>query len=260
MSIKVINQVMQTTDYNLFKKLEGNRTVNKAHIRRLTDSFKKSYLVCPIIVNQNYEIIDGQHRFESAKNLKLPVNFIMLNDYGIKEVQTLNSNMSNWKREDYLDAFCDLGEEEYIKFRDFMHQFPDFKMSACEAILTGELSSSSGKRTTDKNLKSDNNKRGSMIIKYFENGDLIIPDLEASKDIARKILQIKPFYDGFNRRSFVSAMLGVMRNENYDHNKFISKLKMQPNSLFHCANVGQYKQVIEDIFNYRSSNKVSLKF
>lgn len=259
MSIKVINQVLQTTDYNLFKKLEGNRAVNNAHVKRLLDSFRKAKLQCPIIVNQHYEIIDGQHRFESSKKLGLPIDFIVCNDYGLKEVQMLNSNMANWKREDYLNAFCDLGEPEYLKFRQFMDTYPEFGIASADAILTGNLSSGH-KNTTSKEARSENNTRGHLTVRYFENGDLFIPNYELSQINADKILQIKSYYDGFNRAVFVRAMLGVFRNENYDHEKFIRKLKSQPNALYHCQNVSQYKQVIEDIFNYRSINKVSLKF
>lgn len=79
--MKIVNQVNQTNDYNLFKSLKGNRNVNKLHVQRLKESFKGDYLMSPIIVNQNYEIIDGQHRFNAAKDLSLPVNFIICNDY-----------------------------------------------------------------------------------------------------------------------------------------------------------------------------------
>ena len=83
--MKVVNQVNQTTDYSKFKTLKGNRSVNKLHVKRLQKSFKQSYLLSPIIVNQNYEIIDGQHRFNAAKAENLPVNFILCNDYGLNE-------------------------------------------------------------------------------------------------------------------------------------------------------------------------------
>ena len=105
--ISVINNVLQTDDYSMFKILEGNRCVNKLHVRRLKESFKDAYLLSPIVVNQHFQIIDGQHRFEAAKEMKLPINFIVCNDYSLKEVQLLNTNMKNWKKEDYLTAYRD---------------------------------------------------------------------------------------------------------------------------------------------------------
>jgi ParB-like chromosome segregation protein Spo0J len=84
--MKVVNQVNQTNDYEMFKTLDGNRTVNKLHVSRLKESFKTAYLLSPILINQQNQIIDGQHRFEAAKILGLPVNYIICNDYGLKEV------------------------------------------------------------------------------------------------------------------------------------------------------------------------------
>lgn len=255
--MKIVNQVNQTNDYNLFKSLKGNRSVNKLHVQRLKESFKGDYLMSPIIVNQSYEIIDGQHRFNAAKDLNLPVNFIICNDYSLAEVQILNTNMKNWKKEDYLNAFCDLKHPEYLKFRNFMRQFPAFGISASEAILTGQLSVKQG---TDSSLEFSNSKSGRYTIKYFEQGDLVISDMEYSKECAEKIMMIKPYYEGFNRISFVRSMLGIFRIENYNHSQLLDRLKSSPTALQHCANVTQYKLLIEDIYNFRSREKVSLRF
>lgn len=256
--MKTVNQVNQTNDYNLFKSLQGNRNVNKLHVQRLKESFKGSYLMSPIIVNQNYEIIDGQHRFNAAKDLGLPVNFIICNDYSLDEVKILNTNMKNWRKEDYLNAFCDLKYPEYLKFRNFMRKFPYFGISASEAILTGSLSGA--KRETDLKREFTNSKSGAYAVKYFEQGDLVIPDWDYSLECAEKIMMIKPYYDGFNRISFVRAMLGVFRIEYYNHSQLLDRLKSSPTALQHCANVTQYKLLIEDIYNFRSREKVSLRF
>ena len=79
-----VNQIHQTTDYSMFQTLEGNRNLNKLHLKRLKNSFQKKYLLSPIIVNEKFEIIDGQHRFEAGKQLGLPINFLIAPNYGIK--------------------------------------------------------------------------------------------------------------------------------------------------------------------------------
>jgi len=255
----VVNQVNSTNDYSKFKTLQGNRNVNSLHVRRLRESFKEHYLLSPIIVNQNFEIIDGQHRFEAAKELNLPINFIICNNYSLKEVQLLNANMKNWKKQDYLNAYCDLGYPEYLKFREFMMKFPDFGMASAEAILLNSLHK--GQFTSKSNeLKSDTNKDGSYMVKYFQEGDLVIPNYEMSIENAEKIMMIKPYYEGFGRAIFVIAMLGIFRIEYYSHSRLIERLAANPTALQHCANVTQYKFMIEDIYNFRSREKVSLRF
>ena len=255
--MKVVNQVNQTNDYSMFRTLEGNRQVSKLHVNRLKESFKTAYLLSPILINQQNQIIDGQHRFEAAKALGLPINYIICNDYGLKEVQILNTNMKNWKKEDYLNAYCDVKHPEYLKFRNFMMRFPDFGIKVCEILLTNRQS---GKQATDYGREFTNNKYGKYTVKYFEEGDLFIPDYEKSVEFAEKIMMIKPYYDGYNKATFVAAMHGIFKNEYYNHAKLIERLNANPTALQHCANVTQYKLLIEDIYNFRSREKVSLRF
>lgn len=256
MTTKVINQVYETTDYSLFKTLEGNRSVQKLHVKRLKDSFQIQKLQSPIIVNEKFEIIDGQHRFNASKDLGLPVDYIVCNNYGLKEVQQLNSNSSNWKSMDYLNAFCDMGHQEYIKFRNFMNEYPDFGFRACEMLLT--LRSTGRKQGVDR--ENAETKNGRVLIKYFENGELEIPDLKLSKKYAAMLMQIKPFFTEFAQSGFVGTMIGMFKNENYEHDVFIKRLKAQPNALYPCKNREQYKLLIEEIYNHKSRNKVSLRF
>ena len=65
--MKQVNQVLMTNDYSMFESMSGNRDVNDLHIKRLKESMQEKYISVPIIVNEKNQIIDGQHRFQSAK-------------------------------------------------------------------------------------------------------------------------------------------------------------------------------------------------
>lgn len=248
-----VNQVKQTTDYSKFKTLKGNRNVNSLHVERIKRSIKEDYLMSPIIVNERFEIIDGQHRFSAIKAMNLPVNFIVVEGYGLREVQLLNTNMSNWKKIDYLNAFCDLGYPEYLKMRQFMKDFPEFGIQVSEYILVDNTMGANSK--TDK-VQGEESGR----IRSFQQGDLKIKDLKLSYENAEKIMMLKPYYDGFNRATFVKAMIGLFKHPNYNHSQMLQKLKLQPLAIGHCANVSQYKILLENIYNYKSREKVSLQY
>lgn len=63
-----------TSDYFRFKILDGNRDVLKSHVNKIKESMKKFGWIGPgIIVNEKFEIIDGQTRFYAAKELGLPM-------------------------------------------------------------------------------------------------------------------------------------------------------------------------------------------
>ena len=241
--MKVVNQVNQTTDYSMFKPLGGNRKVNMLHVNRLKKSFKEHYLFSPILVNEKHQIIDGQHRFIAAKDMQLPINYTVVHGYSLKEVQTLNANSKNWNKLDYLNAYCDLGYENYLEMRKFMRTFPDFGIAVSEMILTSKKANNNGDRC-----------------RKFTDGGLDIPDLNASYDNAEKVMMFKGLHEKFSSPAFVSAVLQLFAHPNYDHSHMIRKIKLDPSALVPCMTAPQYKMVLEDIFNYKSRNKVSLRY
>lgn len=243
--------VSQTKDYDQFKVLVGNRKPNELHIRRLMSSFQDHYLFSPILVNEEMQIIDGQHRYQAAKRLDLTINYIVVPGYGLEEVQILNTNSTNWTKADYLKAYCDQGLEPYLKMRDFMLKFPEFGVAVSELILTDASSDAVDYKLVDQEI---------VKLRSFQNGHLVIPDLEKSYETAEKVMMFKPYYAGFFRRVFVSTLITLFKNENYFHEEMISKLKNQPSALTNCSNVGQYKLLLEDIYNYRRREKISLRY
>ena len=65
------------------------------------------------------EFVDGQHRLQAQKELNLPTYYIKNKGYGIEETRILNQNTNNWTANNFMEAFCDLGMPEYIKYRKF---------------------------------------------------------------------------------------------------------------------------------------------
>jgi disulfide oxidoreductase YuzD len=238
-------QVLMTGNYSMFSHFDGNRNVNPKHVVRLKESMKKQYLFSPIIVNEKKQIIDGQHRFDAAKQLGLPIYYIVVRGYGLSEIHLLNSNSSNWGKIDYLQGYCDLGQKPYIQFKDFMQKYPDFGVASTFRLLAGH----------DKKFGRD-----SCTAKDFENGRLVILDIEKSYDQAKLITSYKPYYAGYHRVRFVSAALNVIEHVNYKHKEMIQKLEMQHGKLRDCSKVADYVIALEDIYNYKRVNKVNLRY
>jgi len=55
-------------------------------------------------------------------------------------------------------------------------------------------------------------------------------------------------------------MILLFQNKNFDFNEFMHKIRLQPTALVNCADRDQYRALIENIYNYRSRQKVSLKY
>jgi hypothetical protein len=240
--------VQSTTDYGRFKSLAGNRVVNPLHVQRLTRSFREEYLISPIIVNERFEIIDGQHRFAAAMSESLPVYFILIDGYRLPQVQRLNTSTSNWKKVDYLNSYADLGVLPYVQMKRFMGKFPTLGFSASECLLT-------------QNVGGINNKgRDSAGKRNFQQGDLVIVDLEFAHQAALKILEISKHYEGYNRSAFVRSISMLMQKPVFDIDYFIGKLERYSSMFSDRQSVNEYIILIEEVYNYRKRDPDNLRF
>lgn len=117
-------KIEKTWNYDLFKKLQGNRTVGEKRIGKIMESIQKvGYVISPIIVNQNYEIIDGQGRLEALRRLMLPVYYIKVYGIGFNECVAMNINNTNWSLRDYMESYAQQGNETYQKIIDLADKY-----------------------------------------------------------------------------------------------------------------------------------------
>ena len=257
-SSQQVNTVYKTNDLTMFKSITGNRPTNPQHIRRLTDSIKVNGLLCnPILVNEKMEVIDGQHRLEACKNAESEVYYIILTGYSLSEVQTLNLNQKNWQKKDFMNGYADKGIKSYVILREFYRQNNDFSLGFCVKLLSNRSGSDTAGygQKFKANVKSNYNKT-----EVFNEGTWKVKDYKLGQRVADMIRLVKPYYAGYARDSFASSILTlILYKEEFDFNTFMQRLRQQPTALVDCSSVGQYKALIEDIYNYRSRNKVNLR-
>jgi hypothetical protein len=232
-------QISTTTDYSLFRPIDGNRVKNLLHINRLKKSISKNYLFTVITVNEKFEIIDGQHRFDAIKDLKLPLHYIMIQGYGLDEVHILNQLSKTWNADDYLTGYCNLGYEDYLIYADFKEKY-QIGHNETQSLLSGFLNK--------------------CHIDIFYSGNFKVKSLEDAENTIEKILMIEPYYSNVRRRAFVYTMISLLKNPNFEFTEFLQKLKLQPTALMDCGSMQQYKVLIEEIYNYRRREKVNLRF
>ena len=131
-------EVQTTINYDLFKKLDGNRTVTQKRIESIKQSILKvGYLHSPILVNENYEIIDGQGRFEALKSLKLPIEYIMQNNIGIKECISMNIHQSNWSINDYIKSYAEKNVKSFVYIDEIMKRYNIINTSIISVSIFG---------------------------------------------------------------------------------------------------------------------------
>ena len=245
-----------TQDLTIFKFLKGNRPPNPQHIKRLAASIKRyGMLINPILVNENHEIIDGQHRYLAAKETSSPIYYIIVSGYQLEQVHTLNMNQKNWTAKEFLHGYANMDLKDYIILRDFWQKHNWLRLTDAIALC----SNTTGSNT--QTLKINKSGRVENRSKDFKAGTWTVGDMQLAETNALKIKSIEPFFqDGYNDSRFIGTMLTLFNNEKFSHDTFIQKLKLQRTALTKCTNREQYKLLIEDIYNFKNRNKVNLRY
>lgn len=239
--------IESTTDYGRFKAMVGNRGTIDANIKKLVTSMSEQHLASIAIVNANDEIIDGQHRYKACKELKIPFNYIVMEDYGIEEVHTLNTNMKNWTNEDFVRQFSDRyknGENifiHYYKLVQFMDNH-DLKLNNALLLLEGGLKSG-----------STNLRHGVFTI--TEEKDIALENLEEIINL-EKIL-------GSNvvTQSFWQTYIICKKVIGFDSSRFANKIKRAKAELDEVKDKFEfYVTAFEDAYNYKATTSLNLAF
>lgn len=117
-------RIYTTTDYDAFVFPKWNRNVSNARVVAMVESIKKvGWLPEPVLVNEKFEIIDGQSRVKALQICELPVEFCIVKGIGRKECQALNLFQKNWTTINYIDSYVADENPSYIWLRDALKRF-----------------------------------------------------------------------------------------------------------------------------------------
>jgi len=242
-------KVYQTSDYAKFKVLNGNRPLKPAHVKLLKESISENgNLGAPIITNEKFEMIDGQHRQKALEELSLPVEYIVKKGFGLKEIHVSNTNRKNWTLTEFMNCYADLDMKHYVKFKEF-HSKYGFPLTTSLVLVWGWLPGTDA-------AKSKTTRRSGLTQDSFKRGEFIFKNPEKAEDRAEKILMLKDIYYGYKKRLFVLAMVRMFRLKDYNHSEFMSKLKQNVDKLFiEPGTTNGFLRIFEDIYNYRRQGK-----
>ena len=231
-NMKLFGNIFETTDYNMFKKIKGNRALNKANLNAIITSMEQQQLVSPITVNEKFEIIDGQHRFAACKTLGLPVHFHIVNGYGTSEMKRFNTTGKSWNKQAFMHSYIDQGYENYVVFYDLLVSY-DISLSMALTLIA---------HFQDKSYQ--------LLSFNFEQGDLTLDGLEGVVCFLDKLEDFKSFPQ-YKTDKFVKAFFRLVNHPEYEHSKMLSKLATHRDKLKKMMTQDEYLSLLcNKIYSY----------
>lgn len=130
--------VIENYDANNLKKLKGNRNVEQSRINKIKKSVGKIGWIKPqIIVNENFEIIDGQGRVEIAKEYNLPIDVRMVNGLTISDCMAMNVDQTNWTMKDFIASYAEQGNKSYSYVKKLIETYPQYSIQVISFAVSG---------------------------------------------------------------------------------------------------------------------------
>ena len=239
-------KIFFTHDYAVFKMITGNRQLDDRKIKRIMTDIEGGFNVlkyCPVLVkevNENLEIIDGQHRFYISRKLKQGVYYIIADDITLLEIARMNSNTEKWKDKDFINCYVVQGNEHYVALQSFMDKYGFPIGTSINMLSLGYVKTEGG--------------GGGRMKQKFREGNFEVKALDKAEDLAGKIKLFEKF-DGHTSGGFIEAISRVALAGKVQVKDIYEKYARDPQQLISCRNAKAYLTLLEIIFNKNNSTR-----
>lgn len=237
--------ITATKNYGLFDFSMENRDYNPNKHRDLMKSLKeKGYdparpIVCVRNDRNRLEVVDGQHRLNFCRELKIPVYYTET-DHG--DPREYNTQSVAWTIQDWVKSWRCKGMKDYEMLSAFIEKY---KLPV----------------TTSANILAGIDNPGGSITRSVKNGTFKVLDMEFAERCATAIVAISEHFKDARSFYFVAAVFRCLKVEQFNLAHLISKIQKFPGMLKPQARVDQYLEDIQNLYNRADKkNQIPLKF
>jgi hypothetical protein len=224
-----------TTDYEKFKLLSLNRKLDRNQINKIKRSITNNgYIGNPILVNSDFEIFDGQHRFMALKEMGIEIPYeVVPNDYDA--IVDLNTTHKNWTLNDYVNYYCERRcNSHFIRLR---RTCDELKTSVSNVLTMGY-----GNRPGGQTLV--NIKRG--ILSFTIDNALRARTFYENYIQICKLTKLKP------TQKLCSALVELSSIKGFNWKTMLTKASKYPTMAYSCRNVDEYTNMLREMYNYNT--------
>lgn len=236
--------IYETHDYNMFKRLSGNRTVTTIRAKKIRTSIEKNgYIKSPICVNENYEVIDGQGRLEALEQLDLPVHFYIEPGAGIEQCITMNMYGTTWSLYDYISSYAEGGDANYIRLKSLCNEY--------------------GKRVGGLSTINFAIKRADLWNEAIKQGRFTcsVQEFKDAKECLEKLIPFMPYVAKVqgNRNYLKFAIIFSMGCDDVNIKKLLNKMEVMYGNITPIVNIPHALRELSKVYNYNcKTDKVYL--
>ena len=243
-----MNNIEKTKEYQKFKFLEGNRQIkiNKGHFKKLRQAIieDNQLNLHPIIVNDKFEIIDGQHRLKCAEDLGLDIFYIQSSFVSDQHLISCNVNQRKFEVENYVDFFAFKDKNpEYIRLQQMM-KLSGLQPKAILTLIIGIVSAN--------------------LLDFLKTGKFKFPTQEDPQKILDFYCDFLAYTTDkrivpksmFSNHNFTKALRWLFKTSGFEVSIFFRKLDLRWFDLKPQRTSEDWYQLLISIYNFKNHNKL----
>jgi hypothetical protein len=236
-----MQEIKKTNNYDLFRHIKSNRSINKAHVDKIVKSIQeKNLLSCtPILVNEDMNIIDGQHRLAAAKLLGVDVYYQIMKNSNVKDLVLLNTS-KNWLIVDFLNYYVDQKFPEYLKLKEFSERV-NLQYRIAIPLCSG---------TFRKDYQD------------FREGKYKFDErfMHENMNVCKETIEFIKKYNGASHyvsgARFWKALVSIVSNPGFDKKVWFRNLERFVGRFRKMIGEKEYHKFFLEIYNWRTKNKL----
>lgn len=241
--------MQQTTDYKIFKFRKDNRDkIMQGHVNSLVNSIKSRNMLSyrPILVNEQMEILDGQHRLLAAQQLGIPIFYEIKKDAKKEDIIYLNISKA-WTDIDFFNFFVKNEYEEYKKLHYFMEEHKLPLKVALDLIL--------GRSEERRKFRS-----GKFVFEKIAEKKEIISICNKTLALVKRVKgNITSANTWASTRRFWAAMFYFFQQDNFSEEKWLRNLEKYIEKFNTRPTKNDYLKLMTEVFNKHNLNPIKLE-
>lgn len=229
---------MNTKEYYSFRTRKDNRPIKESHILAL----KRNILISndlhlnPIVVTEDMQVIDGQHRLIAASQLGVPIYYLVDRNFKPKKMITLNKVQLRWSIDNYLNYYIANGTDYYKEVGEVAERYGLTLTCVLLWLFDG--------RETIQRFKE-----GKFCKKITEKDIENLNYLEMFKNFTKD--RCSNHTSIFKHKALHKALNLLFRCNYFDTESFFRKLNIAPHRFTRRAVWTEYLTDIIEIYNYK---------
>ena len=227
-------KIHASTNYKQFKLLGANREIREGHLAVLDKAFEENgniTRVSPIIVNENFEVIDGQHRLKVCERRGIPVFYVVTPGLNVSDARKMNILHRRWEPIDYARSYA-VSDPNYRMYLELQEEYG----TQHQLLL----------------IANNGGLRGDGLHAKFRAGEFVIQDLDKTRKILDLWATVRKIMPKATAPTFYMALSQARLAKGFKEKRLFSHLEMYGPQLYQqLYSMEDNLRQVEMIYNYR---------